>query len=191
MKNIVIRSVTENDTVRLREIYSYYVEKTAVSFEYDTPKPETFRERIRHTLLRYPYLCVLVDDQIMGYAYAGPFVGRAAYAWSAEMTIYLAVDARKTGLGRKLYEALEKELKKQGILNLYACIAYTDDEDEYLTNNSAQFHEHMGYKMAGRFHKCGYKFGRWYDMVWMEKIIGDHAEGDEKHETEKCVDYGQ
>ena len=48
--------------------------------------------------------------------------------------------------------------------------------NEYLTKNSTQFHEHMGYKTVGEFRKCGYKFGRWYNMVWMEKIIGEHTQ---------------
>ena len=61
-----------------------------------------------------------------------------------------------------------------GILNLYACIAYSEDEDEYLTHNSVEFHRHMGIELVGKFHKCGCKFGRWYDMVYMEKIIGEH-----------------
>lgn len=110
----------------------------------------------------------------MGYTYAGAFIWRPAYDWSAEATIYVAKDARRCGVGRKLYEALERELKSMGILNLYACIGYPEEDDEYLTKNSAQFHEHLGFKLAGRFHKCGRKFGRWYDMIWMEKIIGEH-----------------
>lgn len=174
MTETQIRMVTEADAPRLLDIYSYYVEKTAISFEYDTPSQEEFRRRIRKTLEHYPYLCILSEGKIMGYAYAGPFVGRAAYDRSVEMTIYLAPEVRWQGLGRKLYEAMEEELKNRGILNLYACIGYPEEEDEYLTKNSAQFHEHLGYRMAGRFRKCGHKFGRWYDMVWMEKIIGRH-----------------
>ena len=61
-----------------------------------------------------------------------------------------------------------------GILNLYACIGYPQVEDEYLTRNSAQFHQHLGFALCGTFHNCGYKFGRWYDMIWMEKILGEH-----------------
>ncbi|MBQ9572428.1 MAG: GNAT family N-acetyltransferase [Acidaminococcaceae bacterium] len=79
-------------------------------------------------------------------------------------------------MGRMLYEALETELKKMGILNLYACIGYPETEDEYLTRNSAGFHAHLGYVKVGEFHKCGYKFGRWYNMIWMEKIIGEHED---------------
>ena len=61
-------------------------------------------------------------------------------------------------------------------MNLYACIGYPKEDDEYLTKNSADFHSHLGYKLAGTFHNCGYKFQRWYDMIWMEKIIGCHKE---------------
>lgn len=58
----------------------------------------------------------------------------------------------------------------------YACIGYPEKDDEYLTTNSADFHEHLGLKKVGGFYKCGYKFDRWYNMIWMEKIIGKHQE---------------
>ena len=74
---------------------------------------------------------------------------------------------------------MERSLALQNILNLNACIACTKEEDEYLTNNSIKFHEHMGYRQVGEFRKCGYKFGRWYDMVWMEKHIGEHKDNPE------------
>ena len=60
------------------------------------------------------------------------------------------------------------------MLNIYASIAYTENEDEYLTNNSTYFHEHMGYKQVARFNRCAYKFNRWYDLIWMEKMLGEH-----------------
>lgn len=78
-------------------------------------------------------------------------------------------------MGRALYEALENTLQKMGVLNLYACIAWPRTEDEYLTQNSAGFHAHLGYVRVGRFHQCGYKFGRWYDMIWMEKLLKEHT----------------
>ncbi len=174
MDNITIRTATPDDAEALLQIYAYYVEHTAITFEYDVPTVDEFRGRIEKTLKRYPYLVILHGDKIMGYAYAGVFKDRAAYDWSVETTVYLAHDAVRCGLGKKLYLALEEELKKRGILNLYACIGYPEVEDEYLTKNSAQFHEHLGYETVGRFHKCGYKFDRWYDMIWMEKIIGEH-----------------
>jgi len=174
MSDYEIRTVTVEDAPQLLAIYSYYVENTAITFEYDPPTLEEFKSRISNTLKKYPYLCILQEGRILGYAYAGPFRTRAAYQWAAEMTIYLAPNARKRGLGRKIYEALEQCLKDMGILNLYACIGYSRTEDEYLSPNSAQFHAHMGYTKIGEFHNCGYKYGRWYDMIYMEKIIGEH-----------------
>ena len=91
-----------------------------------------------------------------------------------ETTIYLHPDHRGEGIGRALYTRLERELAEQGILNLYACIGYPETPDEYLTTASAEFHAAMGYRLVGRFRKCGRKFDRWYDMIWMEKFIGDH-----------------
>lgn len=174
MSNISIRPATIVDAEPILSIYSYYVENTAISFEYDTPSLDEFKTRIQHTLENYPYLVAEQNGKIIGYAYGSQFHERAAFSWCAEVSIYVDVTARKCGVGRLLYEALEQALKEQGILNLYACIAYTDTEDEYLNNNSAQFHAHLGYVQNGRFHKCGYKFNRWYDMVWMEKFIGEH-----------------
>ncbi|MDE7298828.1 MAG: GNAT family N-acetyltransferase [Lachnospiraceae bacterium] len=176
MNDFTIRTVTVDDAERLLEIYSHYVKNTAISFEYDPPTLEEFKSRISNTLKKYPYLCILQNGIIMGYAYAGAFHPRAAFQWAAETTVYLALDARKCGLGRKLYEALEKTLKEMGILNLYALVACPETEDEYLTKNSAEFHAHLGYVKVGELHNCGNKFGRWYHMTYMEKIIGEHKE---------------
>lgn len=172
---ITIRDANLEDAKRILEIYNYYVKNTAITFEYETPTLEEFQKRMEKTMQRYPYLVIEKDGRIEGYAYAGSFVGRAAYDWSCEMTIYLDNRAHKCGLGRKLYEALEQNLRQMGILNLYACIGYPETEDEYLSNNSANFHEHLGYVKVGEFHNCGYKFDRWYHMIWMEKIIGKHG----------------
>ena len=114
------------------------------------------------------------DGKILGYAYVSPFKERAAYDWSVETSIYVDENVKHKGVGRKLHEALETVLKEQGILNMEACIGYPEEEDGYLDKNSALFHAHMGYRMVGEFKKCGYKFDRWYNMVWMEHIIGEH-----------------
>jgi L-amino acid N-acyltransferase YncA len=173
-EEVRIRVADPGDAGELLKIYAPYVIKTAITFEYEVPDEEEFRERIRHTLKRYPYLAAVKGDKILGYAYTGAFVGRSAYDWSAETSIYLREDQRKMGLGKKLYNAIEKISVAQNITNLNACIGYPEEEDPYLTKNSVQFHEHLGYQMVGCFHQCGYKFGRWYDMVWMEKMIGEH-----------------
>ncbi len=174
MKEITFRIANPQDAKELLDIYAYYVEHTAITFEYEVPSIKEFQQRIENTLKKYPYILVLEDNQIIGYGYAGAFYGRAAYDWSCEMTIYLDPKVQKKGIGKQLYQNLERILKEMGICNLYACIAYPQVEDEYLTKNSVQFHEHLGYRLVGTFQQCGYKFHRWYDMVWMEKIIGDH-----------------
>lgn len=171
---IIIRVATIDDAEEILEIYKPYIEKTAITFEYEVPSLEKFKERMKNTLKKYPYIVAEKNGEILGYAYTGAFVGRAAYDWSAEVTIYLKENKRKMGLGRKLYKVLEDISKAQNILNLNACIGYPEIEDEYLTKNSVQFHRHLGYNMVGEFHKCGYKFGRWYNMVWMEKMLGKH-----------------
>ena len=173
---MTIELVNEADAEALAAIYRPYVEKTAITFEYDVPSLAEFRQRMINTMKKYPYLVIEQEGEIQGYAYAGPFVGRAAYDWSCELSIYISHTARRCGLGRRLYEALERELQAMGILNLYACIGYPIREDEYLTKNSAQFHAHLGFSTVGEFYNCGYKFGRWYDMIWMEKMIGEHLD---------------
>ena len=173
---IEIRTAEKADAERLLEIYDYYVTNTAVSFEYETPSLDEFTSRMEGTLKKYPYLVIVRDGRIEGYAYAGPFKGRAAYGWSCEISIYLDRSAHKCGLGRMLSEALEAALKKMGILNIYGCIAYPEKDDEYLTTNSADYHAHLGFAMVGEFRQCAYKFGRWYNMIWMEKTIGEHRD---------------
>lgn len=173
-QSIRIRTAKVEDAKDILKIYGYYVENTAITYEYETPSLEEFQQRIENTLKTYPYLVAEQDGKIVGYAYAGRFHARAAFDWCAEVTVYLDKNMKKCGLGRKLYNALEEILKQMGVINLYALIAYPEEEDEYLNKNSAQFHEHMGYTLIGTAHNCGYKFGRWYHMIWMEKVIGEY-----------------
>lgn len=170
-----IRFAKEADAAELLAIYAPYVKNTAITFECDVPSAEEFTQRIRSVSSRYPYIAAELDGEIIGYAYASAFHTRAAYDWSVEMSIYLKQEKRRLGIGGKLYDIMEAILRKQGFLNLNACIAYSDIEDETLTNASVRFHEKRGFSIIGRFSKCGYKFNRWYDMVWMEKHIGEHT----------------
>jgi phosphinothricin acetyltransferase len=185
---ILVRDVKQEDAAKLLDIYSYYVELTAISFESEVPSLAEFENRVRNTTEHYPYLVIENDGVVEGYAYAHLFVGRDAYSYSAEMTIYLDAKSRGKGLGKILYGELESRLKNMGITNLYACIGVTEIEDEYLTNNSRDFHSHIGYKTVGVFTKCGRKFSRWYDMIWMEKCIGEHEDNPSPIEWYKCSD---
>lgn len=174
MSNFLIRDVTLEDAERLCEIYSYYVKNTAVSFEYEAPSVEEFKKRILLIKENYPYICLIEDNKILGYAYAFKFHPREAFKYCVELSIYLDKDSCKKGAGKKLYKELENRLLKKGIRNLYACIAVPEIPDEYLDFNSRDFHEHSGFKTIGYFSKCGRKFDRWYNMIWMEKIIASY-----------------
>lgn len=167
MQNIIIRDVTLKDAEKLVEIYAPYVLNTAITFEYEVPSVEEFTKRIKTICDSYPYLVAEVDHEVVGYAYASAFHPRAAYQWCAEVSIYLNNEIQKQGIGRKLYEAIEERLKQQNVKNINACIAYPNE-------GSIAFHERMGFKTVGHFHKCGYKLNQWWDMIWMEKMIDTH-----------------
>ena len=172
--DISIRTATPDDAEGLLAIYAQYVENTAVTFEYSVLSEAEFRRRIENTLKKYPYLVAVSQGEIVGYAYAGEFKAREAYAYSVEISVYVKQGLTRSGIGRELYTVLEKALKAQNIVNVNACITYPEIEDEYVSKNSKRFHEHMGYRFVGEFRKCGYKFGRWYNVAWMEKYINDH-----------------
>lgn len=180
MSEILIRMAVLEDAQALLAIYAPYVEKTAITFEYEVPTVNDFRGRMERVLQRYPYLVAEVEGQIVGYAYASAFHARAAYDWCVEVSVYVKCGMTGNGCGKRLYQELERILKKQHVINLYACIAYTSKEDAYLTNQSQFYHEHMGYRLIGTFQNSGYKFGRWYDMIWMEKIVDKHSNNPEK-----------
>ncbi|WP_122644789.1 GNAT family N-acetyltransferase [Luxibacter massiliensis] len=166
---LTVRLADLSDAGQILEIYAYYVENTAITFEYQVPTLEEFRGRISKIAERYPYLVAESNGGIQGYCYAASFKDRDAYNWAVETTVYVKQGCRGRGVGKVLYECMEAVLRKQNILNLNACIAYPNPE-------SIAFHEKMGYKVAAHFHKCGYKHGVWYDMVWMEKFLGEHPE---------------
>ena len=172
--SLSIRMAAPEDAPALLEIYRPYITDTAITFEYDVPPAEEFAVRIARTLRTYPYLVAEGEGEIIGYAYVSPFKERAAYDWAVETSIYLKMGLSGQGYGRMLYDRLEAILRRQNILNANACIACTAQEDAHLTNGSMRFHERLGYRPVGIFHQCGYKFGTWYDMIWMEKMLDEH-----------------
>ena len=173
---VVIRMARVEDAERLLEIYGYYVEHTAITYEYDVPELADFGQRIAHTLERYPYLVAERDGEVIGYAYAGAYHPRIAYSWDAELTIYLDHTVRGNGIGQKMYQLLEDILAKQGIVKVIALITVPPTEEERNIYPSMYFHEKMSYHMIGCIEKSGYKFIRWYDTVLMDKMIGEPKE---------------
>lgn len=172
-----IRTARADDARSLLQIYAPYVKNTAISFEYDVPTEEEFRRRITDTLTSYPYLVAEENGKQLGYAYASVYHGRRAYMHSVELSVYVDENRHGEGIGRALYTELESLLTRQNVFNLYACITHAEEEnDPYVTSGSVLFHEKMGYNLCGDMHCCGYKFGRWYGTVWMEKVIAGRPE---------------
>lgn len=169
-----IREVKEADAEAILAIYAPYIEKTAITFEYTVPTVAEFRERIARISSQFPYIVAEVGGKIAGYAYASTFHERAAYLHSAELSIYVDEKLHGGGIGRTLYEELEKRLFSRDITALYACIAVTPRKnDAYLTDASPRFHEKLGYAQCGYFTHCAVKFDVWYDIAYYEKHLGE------------------
>ena len=176
MSDIILRAARLEDAGQCSDIYSYYVKNTAITYEYDAPSAEEFRGRMADTLAKYPFIVAEKDGKILGYCYAGRFKKRAAYDRMVETTVYLDLNARGYGIGRRLYEMLEEVLKAQGIIKTLAVITLPTTEEEKTVYKSVGFHERNGYKLSGKISCSGYKFGRWYDTVLMDKFIGHPEE---------------
>ena len=160
----MIRIALESDLERMLQIYSPYVENTTASFEYVPPSAEAFATRFRHITERFPWIVWEEDGLVLGYAYASAPFERAAYSWCCEPSIYLAPEAHRRGIGRKLYAALEEVLRRQGFRVSYAVVTGENQA-------SIDFHEAVGYKFLAEFPKCGFKAGRWLSIVWLEKDL--------------------
>lgn len=171
-EDIIIRPAKKEDIASVLEIYAPYVLDTAITFEYDVPSLTEFQNRYETIIQKYPYLVAVVSGEIAGYAYAGSFIDRQAYDWTAELSIYIKETMRKKGIGKKLYAELEKILGLQNVQICYVCIAYSGlENDPYIDNASILYHQKSGYDKIGDFLQCGYKFDRWYHMCFMEKRL--------------------
>jgi phosphinothricin acetyltransferase len=185
-----LRMASPEDAKALLDIYAPYILNTGVTFEYEVPSEESFRARIRKISEKYPYLVACVGGVPIGYAYAKELGERAAFSHSVETDVYLAKEARGHGVGTLLYCELERILKLQNVANLYAAVSYREFEDETITHASPRFHTAMGYRKAAHFKKCGYKFGRWYDIIWYEKYIDAHTDTPSAFIPINCLKIG-
>lgn len=163
---VTVRKARPEDAESLLKIYAPYVENTTVTFELTVPTAEEFAGRVERTLQKYPYLVAESGGEILGYAYAGPFRERAAYIWSAEVSVYIRPDMHRRGIGRALYTRLEELLRRQNIASMEACISRPNRE-------SIKFHSSLDFERVARFSRCAYKLGEWVDVVYMQKILRD------------------
>lgn len=163
---MAIRLAGLQDVPRILEIYAPYVEGTAISFEYTVPTLEEFTQRFLGITAQFPWLVWEENGEVLGYAYGNRPFERAAYRWNASASIYLCPEACGKGIGRQLYAALEQLLQKQGYRKVYAIITTANEA-------SVAFHRAVGYRQTAVMPDCGYKFGTWYGVIWMEKDLND------------------
>ena len=165
MSRIEIVTAEAFDAQAVLCIYAPYVRTSPATFETEVPSEMEFARRIESISGEFPYLLLFLDSELVGYAYAHKQAERAAYAWNAELSVYLRMDQRGRGMGRPLYQLLIDLLAMQGYVNVYGVITASNTP-------SIALHEKMGFKNAGVHEKTGYKFNEWHDVVWMHKRIG-------------------
>ena len=162
-----IRLIAEEDADEVLNVYQYFVDHTVVSFEYEAPTRDEYRQRIITTTEKYPWLVCLHDNNIIGFAYASTHRHRAAYQWSPESTIYFAADFHTKGIGRIIYETLFQLLKLQGFYNVFAGITLPNEK-------SVGLHMALGFKEVGVFRNIGYKQGNWHHTHWFQLDLAQH-----------------
>lgn len=166
---IHIRSALDSDIPAILSIYKPYVEGTAITFEYAVPSLNEFTNRFHSVAQKYPWLVCEIDDEIAGYAYAGPVFERMAYQWNAELSIYLAPKYHKRKIGTALYYCLFDLLYLQGYYKLISLITSANTV-------SIKLHEALGFTEFACFKNTGYKFNQWHDVTWLEKDLRDYHE---------------
>ena len=161
---LTLRVATPEDGAVLSEIYAHYLNTSAISYEYIAPDAAEFSARIAHKMQKYPYIVAELDGTPVGYAYASEFRERAAYAWCVELSVYVRDGVTGHGVGTALYTALLEFLRLQNVVTAYSAITPPNDA-------SVALHEKMGFDLAGKFHASGYKMGKWWDLLWYEKVL--------------------
>lgn len=160
----MIRNAKPEDAQAICDIYNYYVLNTIVTFEEDVVLADDMAERIKKVSEKYTWLVYEQNGEIIGYAYAGEWKSRCSYRFSVESSVYLKNGFSGQGIGSKLYEALLKKLEKTDIHAVIGGISLPNE-------GSIALHEKFGFEKIARFKEVGYKFNKWIDVGYWEKII--------------------
>jgi L-amino acid N-acyltransferase YncA len=159
-----IRLATREDGGALAAIYAPAVVERSTSFELEAPDGAEMARRVERLTVRTPWLVCEHDGAVVGYAYASPHRDRPAYQWSVEVSAYVRDDVHRAGVARALYTSLFASLVVQGFANAYAGITLPNPA-------SVGLHLAMGFTPTGTFHRVGYKFGQWHDVLWLERPL--------------------
>lgn len=163
-----IRLAKAEDAEGILAIYTPIVRETTISFELEPPTAEEMRRRIESTLARFPWLVWDTSEGIGGYAYASKHRERAAYQWSADVSVYVAAAYRGRGIARALYTTLLGMLADLGYYTALAGIALPNAA-------SVGLHEGMGFQPIGVYRNIGYKMGAWRDVGWWECELREYG----------------
>ncbi len=164
---MTIRVAEPGDAQQVLDIYAPFCLATPVSFETEVPSLEEMRKRITSTLELFPWLIAEDSGRVLGYAYASRHRERAAYRWSADVSVYVRDGERGKGVGRALYTAVFDILRLQGIHRILAGITLPND-------GSVALHEAMGLRPLGIYEAIGYKCGAWHDVGWWQFSLRPH-----------------
>ncbi|RQG94645.1 GNAT family N-acetyltransferase [Natrarchaeobius chitinivorans] len=159
-----IRIARATDAAAVREIYAPYCESTPITFEETAPSEAELADRIESTLETYPWLVCERDGAVVGYAYASRLRSRRAYQWVVELSVYVADDARESGVGTGLYESLFAILEHQGVRDAYAVTTVPNP-------GTVRFHERLGFERLVEFPAIGHTDGDWRDVAWWRRPI--------------------
>ena len=164
MSNTTIRAATRADLPRLVEIYNYYIHNTPITFDLE---PYTIETRTpwfdEHSDTGSHRMLVAVEnDIVIGYATSSRFRSKAAYNPTVESSIYCAHDATGRGIGSMLYGALFDILASEDVNRIVAGVTIPNDA-------SIALHKRFGFYEVGTFTEQGRKFGRYWDVTWLER----------------------
>jgi phosphinothricin acetyltransferase len=163
-----IRPSRDQDVPAITAIYGHHVLHGTGTFETTPPSESDMAGRRADVLAKaLPYLVAEEDGRVVGFAYCQWFKPRPAYRFSAEDSIYLHPDAAGKGWGKQLLTALEREAEAAGVRKLIAVIGDSGNQ------GSVGVHKALGFAQVGTIKSCGWKFGRWLDIVIMDKSIGE------------------
>ncbi|PNS08681.1 arsinothricin resistance N-acetyltransferase ArsN1 family B [Solilutibacter silvestris] len=164
-----IRDAVDGDATIIAAIYNAHVRDTIVTFELEDVAAEEMARRIAQVQsLGLPWLVAQEDGVVIGYAYAGRWKARAAYARTVESSIYLADAACGRGLGKRLYAVLIERLRALGIHAVIGGVSLPNAV-------SVALHEGLGFTPVGAFREVGWKFGRWIDVGYWQLRLDDAA----------------
>ncbi len=159
-----IRRCTPADGAALARIYNHYIATTVVTFEEEPVSAEEMMRRIVEVTARHPWLVWEEHGAVVGYAYASPWKGRAAYRHAVESAIYLDHARTGSGIGTRLYAALIAELRTQGVHAVVGGVSLPNPA-------SVALHERLGFAPVGAFREIGFKFGRWVDVGYWQLVF--------------------